>query len=385
MTLRGYIYRCKKPVHWSPLSRTALVEAELEYPEGHVSRSIYDIFKMVNASPTSSGLLDEFFPDVCLAMWTTTSPNAASDLVPTLEAKWGVKLVVRKTLTGADLENCRKCPVVIGGEYITMESGTGLVHTAPGHGQEDYVTGLKYGLPFLSHVDDDGNFTEEAGQFSGLHVLEDGNIAVAKCLDEQMSLIMEESYNHKYPYDWRTKKPTIFRATVQWFASVEGFCDDAMGVIGRVKWFPPQDENRISTMASSRLSDWCISRQRTWVPIPVFYHVETKEPLMNEGSSWAAVLGQIPGISFPVDLYLEGTAVYASVVTHGFVLDEKGSKMSKYVGNVVDLRTVIEGGKNSKKNNGALGLKTRCSLAFLLFLLEQWCLKDIIEDKFDPV
>ncbi|KAM7279806.1 hypothetical protein ACFE04_006940 [Oxalis oulophora] len=339
MTLRGYIYRGKKPVHWSPSSRTALAEAELEYPEGHVSRSIYAIFKMVNASHTSSGLLDEFFPDVCLAIWTTTpwtipanaavAVNAklqyavvevqasvddssgdnkkrrlgsvlkepkkpflivASDLVPTLEAKWGVKLVVRKTLTGSDLENCRyvhpidnrECPVVIGGEYITTESGTGLVHTAPGHGQEDYVTGLKYGLPLLSPVDDDGNFTEEAGQFSGLHVLGDGNIAVAKCLDEQMSLIMEESYNHKYPYDWRTKKPTIFRATEQWFASVEGFRDDAMGAIGRVKWFPPQAENRISAMTSSR-SDWCISRQRTWgVPIPVFYHVETKEPLMNE-------------------------------------------------------------------------------------------------------
>ncbi|KAJ8766408.1 hypothetical protein K2173_022467 [Erythroxylum novogranatense] len=478
MALKGYIYRGRKPVHWSPSSRTALAEAELEYPEGHVSKSIYAIFKLTNVPPTSGGFLDEFFPDLYLAIWTTTpwtipanaavAVNAnlqyavveiqsnsedasssghknrklgnvlkeqkkhflvvASELVPTLEAKLGIKLVVKKTMLGSDLENCRyshpidnrKCPIVVGGEYITTESGTGLVHTAPGHGQEDYVTGMKYGLPILSPVDDDGKFTEDAAMFDGLDVLGDGNIAVVKCLDDQMSLLMEESYEHKYPYDWRTKKPTIFRATEQWFASVEGFRQAAMDAIGTVKWIPTQGENRISAMTSSR-SDWCISRQRTWgVPIPVFYHVKTKEPLMNEeiinhiksiisqkgsdawwymkiedllpekycdkaseyekgtdtmdvwfdsGSSWAAVLGQRNGLTFPADLYLEGTdqhrgwfqsslltsiatrgkAPYLGVITHGFVLDEKGSKMSKSLGNVVDPRTIIEGGKNSKE------------------------------------
>ncbi|KAL4642936.1 hypothetical protein ACB092_02G055700 [Castanea dentata] len=482
MAIQGYIYRGRKPVHWSPSSRTALAEAELEYPEGHVSRSIYAIFKIVDTPPTSSGFLKEFFPDLCLAIWTTTpwtipanaavAVNAklqyaivevqslsedvslsagnkkqrlgnilkeskkpflivASDLVPTLEAKWGVKLIIKKILSGSDLENCRyihpidnrECPVVIGGDYITTESGTGLVHTAPGHGQEDYVTGLKYGLPILSPVGDDGKFTEEAGQFSGLDVLGDGNIAVVNCLDEHLSIIMEESYEHKYPYDWRTKKPTIFRATEQWFASVEGFREATMNAISDVKWIPPQSENRISAMTSSR-SDWCISRQRTWgLPIPAFYHVQSKEPLMNEetinhiktiiaqkgsdawwymtvedllpekyrekasdyekgadtmdvwfdsGSSWAAVLGKRNGLSFPADLYLEGTdqhrgwfqsslltsiatkgrAPYSSVVTHGFVLDEKGLKMSKSLGNVVDPRTVIEGGKNTKEAPG---------------------------------
>ncbi|KAL5785224.1 hypothetical protein ACOSQ2_007616 [Xanthoceras sorbifolium] len=481
MALQGYIYRGKKPVHWSPSSRTALAEAELEYPEGHVSRSIYAVFRMLSAPPATDGLLKDFFPDLCLAIWTTTpwtvpanaavAVNAklqyavvevqslegdsiisenkrrrvgnvlkeqkklfiivASDLVPKLEAKWGSKLVVKKTLLGSDLENCRyfhpidnrECPVVIGGDYITTESGTGLVHTAPGHGQEDYATGLKYGLPLLSPVDDDGKFTEEAGQFNGLHVLGDGNGAVVKYLDEHMSIIMEESYEHKYPYDWRTKKPTIFRATEQWFASVEGFRQAAMDAIGHVKWFPPQAVNRISAMTSSR-SDWCISRQRTWgVPIPVFYHVKSREPLMNEetidhiksiisqkgsdawwymkvedllpekyhgkasdyekgtdtmdvwfdsGSSWAAVLGKRNGLSFPADLYLEGTdqhrgwfqsslltsiatkgkPPYSSVITHGFVLDEKGCKMSKSLGNVVDPRTVIEGGKNQKEVPG---------------------------------
>lgn len=477
MALQGYIYRGRKPVHWSPSSRTALAEAELEYPEGHVSNSLYAIFKVVSA-PTSCNLLDEFSGNLCLAIWTTTPwtipSNAAVavnaklqyavvemhslsaddssqgnqrfgnildesvkpflivglDLVSTLEAKWGVKFVVKKKLMGSDLENwryihpinCKECPVVIGGDYITTESGTGLVHTAPGHGQEDYVTGLKYGLPVLSPVDDDGKFTEEAGEFCGLDVLGNGNAAIIDYLDQRMSMIMVEPYKHKYPYDWRTKKPTIFRATEQWFASVEGFRDAAISAINQVKWIPAQAQNRISTMTSSR-SDWCISRQRTWgVPIPVFYHLETKEPLMNEetinhvksiisqkgsdawwymsvedllpakyrdqasnyqkgtdtmdvwfdsGSSWAAVLEKRIGLD-SADLYLEGTdqhrgwfqsslltsvatkgkAPYSSVVTHGFVLDERGLKMSKSVGNVVDPRTVIEGGKDQKQSPG---------------------------------
>ncbi|KAJ6980923.1 isoleucine--tRNA ligase [Populus alba x Populus x berolinensis] len=456
MAFQGYIYRGRKPVHWSPSSRTALAEAELEYPEGHVSKSIYAIFRLVSAPPTSDGLLEEFFPDLCLAIWTTTpwtvpanaavAVNAklqyavievqsfsgdastssgnkkqrlghvlkeqkkpflivASDLVPTLEAKWGVKLVVKKTLLGSDLENCRyihpidkrECPVVIGGDYITTESGTGLVHTAPGHGREDYVTGLKYGLPIISPVDDDGKFTEEAVQFSGLDVLGDGNIAVMNYLDEQMLLIMEESYQHNYPYDWRTKKPTIFRATEQWFASVEGFRQSAMEAISQVKWIPPQGENRITAMTSSR-SDWCISRQRTWAIIalkgsdawwymkvedllPEKYRdqasdyekgMDTMDVWFDSGSSWAAVLGKSGGPKFPADLYLEGTdqhrgwfqsslltsiatkgkAPYTSVITHGFVLDEKGCKMSKSLGNVVDPHTIIEGGRNSKEAPG---------------------------------
>lgn len=478
MATKGYIYRGLKPVHWSPSSRTALAEAELEYPDGHVSKSIYAIFKLVSASTTSHDLLEEFFPKLCLAIWTTTpwtipanvavavnptvvygvaevhsvleetlsSPGmqakfgsilkkeenkpfiiVASDLVPTLESKWGVKLVIKKTFIGTALENCRylhpldgkECPVVIGGDYISTESGTGLVHTAPGHGQEDYIIGLRYQLPILSPVDDSGNFTEEAKQFSGLNVLGDGNTAVVKYLDDNMSLLLEEPYKHKYPYDWRTKKPTIFRATEQWFASVDGFRQAAMDAINMVNWIPPQSENRIIAMTASR-SDWCISRQRTWgVPIPVFYHVDTKEPLITEetishikaiiskkgsdawwymsteellpekfrsnaseyekgtdtmdvwfdsGSSWAAILGNREGLRIPADLYLEGTdqhrgwfqsslltsvattgkPPYSCVVTHGFVLDEKGLKMSKSLGNVIDPEIIISGGQNTK-------------------------------------
>jgi isoleucyl-tRNA synthetase len=129
----------------------------------------------------------------------------------------------------------RTSPVVAGGDYITTDSGTGLVHTAPGHGQEDYQTGLKYGLELLSPVNDAGQFTVEAGErFKGLSVLGDGNQAVIEALTETGALLKVENYNHKYPYDWRTKKPTIFRATDQWFASVEGFREAALQAIDTV-------------------------------------------------------------------------------------------------------------------------------------------------------
>ncbi|PKI39645.1 hypothetical protein CRG98_039972 [Punica granatum] len=164
---------------------------------------------------------------------------------------------------------CRCAHPIDNRECITMGSGTGMVHTAPGHGQEDYQTGQKYGLPTLSPVDDDGKFTEEAGQFSGLDVLGDGNTAVVNYLNEQSVLVMEEPYKHQYPYDCRTKKPPIFRVTGQWFASVK---QAAMEAIGPVKCIPPQVENSISAVIPGR-SEWCISWQRTGgVPIPVLDH-----------------------------------------------------------------------------------------------------------------
>lgn len=149
------------------------------------------------------------------------------------------------TVTGAELVGStyshplydRKSPVLAGGDYITTESGTGLVHTAPGHGQEDYQTGLKYGLELLSPVNDVGKFTIDAGErFVGMSVLGDGNQAVVDALSEAGALLKAEDYGHKYPYDWRTKKPTIFRATDQWFASVEGFRDAALKAIDTVSW-----------------------------------------------------------------------------------------------------------------------------------------------------
>jgi len=458
MFFKGYIYRGLKPVHWSPSSRTALAEAELEYPEGHISRSVYAAFPIVELGENAQAL-QEFLPNLGVAIWTTTpwtlpgnlavalNPEltyvvvktdskicgssyliVALDLVEKLSATFETKLTVKTTILGKDLEHTcyrhplfdRESEIVIGGDYVTTESGTGLVHTAPGHGQEDYIVGQRYNLPILSPVDDAGNFTAEAGKFAGLNVLKDANEAIITALQEAGSLLKEEAYQHKYPYDWRTKKPTIFRATEQWFASVEGFRDAALEAIETVNWIPEQGKNRIKPMVSDR-SDWCISRQRSWgVPIPVFYDETTNEPLLTEetithiqaifaekgsdawwelsvtellpasyhnnghtyrkgqdtmdvwfdsGSSWAAVAQLRPELKYPVDMYLEGSdqhrgwfqsslltsvavneiAPYKTVLTHGFVLDEKGHKMSKSVGNVVDPNQIINGGKNQQQ------------------------------------
>lgn len=396
MVLKGYIYRGLKPVHWSPSSKTALAEAELEYPEGHTSRSIYAAFEVTSLSKELQMPLDPFLGELGVAIWTTTpwtipanlgvsvNPDlvyavvevgadfpskfkyliVAKDLIGRLSDLLGTTLTEKATMMGRLLEHCtyrhplfdRQSEILIGGDYVTTDSGTGLVHTAPGHGQEDYQVGLRYGLPLLSPVDDNGDFTEEAGQFAGLNVLGEGNSTVIQALADAGSLLKEEPYVHKYPYDWRTKKPTIFRATEQWFASVEGFRDAALAAIANVTWIPAQGENRITPMVAER-SDWCISRQRSWgVPIPVFYDQETGEPLLNEetiayvqaivaekgsdawwelsvgellpeqyrgrayrkgtdtmdvwfdsGSSWAAVLQQRDDLRYPADLYLEGS------------------------------------------------------------------------------
>ena len=422
MVLKGYIYRGLKPVHWSPSSKTALAEAELEYPEDaqgrptHTSRSLYVAFPMTNLGTAVKEVLEPFWPNLNVAIWTTTpwtipanlavavnpdltyavvevsseSQNTkylivAADLVERLSVTLGTNLNVKATVPGKALENStyrhplfdRESPVVIGGDYVTTDSGTGLVHTAPGHGQEDYLVGQRYGLPILSPVDADGNFTEEAGQFTGLNVLGEGNGAVVEALADVGVLLKEEAYVHKYPYDWRTKQPTIYRATEQWFASVEGFREEALKAIASVKWIPAQGENRITAMVSER-SDWCISRQRSWgVPIPVFYDEETGEPLLNEetiahvqaiiaqkgsdawwelsveellpesyrqngksyrkgtdtmdvwfdsGSSWAGVLKERPELRYPADMYLEGSdqhrgwfqsSLLTSVATNG--------------------------------------------------------------------
>jgi len=460
MALKGYMYRGFKPVHWSPSSRTALAEAELEYPEGHTSPSIYVAFP-VSKLGEGAGELAQYAANLKVAIWTTTpwtipgnlavavngeleyavaeTTNGkylvvAKDLVEQLSATLETDLTVKTTVKGKVLENTtyshplfdRESKVVIGGDYITTESGTGLVHTAPGHGQEDYITGQKYGLPILSPVDNGGKFTEEAGQFAGLQVVAKGNEkvsagnqAIIDALQEAGALLKHEEYAHKYPYDWRTGKPTIFRATEQWFASVEGFRDQALQAISDVTWIPAQGEKRITPMVSDR-SDWCISRQRSWgVPIPVFYDEKTNEPLLTEetinhvkaivtakgsdawwelsvdellpeqyrnngctyrkgtdtmdvwfdsGSSWAAV-AKGRNLKYPVDMYLEGSdqhrgwfqsslltsvatngiAPYKTVLTHGYVVDEKGFKMSKSKGNGIAPELIIEGGNNKKQ------------------------------------
>jgi isoleucyl-tRNA synthetase len=482
MVLAGHIYRGLKPVHWSPSSRTALAEAELEYPDGHTSPSVYVAFPVeaVPAALASTLAAAGLSPGaatapggLAVAIWTTTpwtlpanlavsvngrldyaicavaprgetaAPAAshlvvASELRESLETSLELTLTPLLTVKGDDLEGLayrhplleRTSPVVIGGDYITTEAGTGLVHTAPGHGVDDFNTGRKYGLPVLCPVDEAGNLTAEAGPFAGTNVLKDANPTIISALEATGLLLKQERYAHRYPYDWRTKKPTIFRATEQWFASVEGFRTAALEAIARVEWLPASGRNRIEAMVSER-GDWCISRQRTWgVPIPVFYHRETGEVLLNEatlshiqaliaehgadvwwqrdeagllpaeygeeatswrkgtdtmdvwfdsGSSWAGVLGGLgapgsttggrSGLRYPADLYLEGSdqhrgwfqsslltsvavnghAPYRRVLTHGFTLDEKGRKMSKSLGNVVDPAVLVEGGKNEKQ------------------------------------
>ena len=306
------------------------------------------------------------------------------------------------------------------------------VHTAPGHGQDDYATGLKHGLPPFSPVDGGGKFTAEAGEgLEGLKVLAEGGEEVTRRVEASGDLLLAEPYEHRYPYDWRTKKPVLMRATDQWFASVSSFRAAALEAIDAVEWTPAAGRNRIAAMTEQR-GDWCISRQRSWgVPLPVFYDRETGEPLVtaetlahveaivreqgsdawfeldvadllppslagdadkyvkgtdtmdvwfDSGTSWAGVVGLRDELGkaggAPADLYLEGSdqhrgwfqsslltsvacrgadesaevggAPYKSVLTHGFVLDEKGFKMSKSLGNVVDPKTIIDGGKNEK-------------------------------------
>ncbi|MEI6429208.1 MAG: isoleucine--tRNA ligase [Pseudanabaena sp. ELA607] len=468
MALKGYIYRGLKPVYWSPSSQTALAEAELEYPENHTSRSIYVAFAVKQLSTGLQQVLESTqvaAAELSALIWTTTpwtipgnlgiSANPelsyslitigdsshhyliATELAEKLAATLEQPVTIIANLTGKELEHTicehplfeRPSPIMVG-DHVTAESGTGLVHTAPGHGQDDFLIGRKYGLGILVPVDDKGIFTPEAGEkFAGLSVLKEGNEAVITALQESGALLKEEAYNHKYPYDWRTKKPVILRATEQWFASVDGFREAALAAIGQVQWIPATGQNRITSMVQER-SDWCISRQRTWgVPIPVFYDVETGEVLLNQetidhvreivrqhgsdawwemevaellppsyrnngrnyrkgtdtmdvwfdsGSSWAGVLGGelhnsqlVPyAMNYPADLYLEGSdqhrgwfqsslltstatngyAPYKTVLTHGFVLDEKGMKMSKSLGNIVDPMMIINGGKDQKKD-----------------------------------
>ena len=388
MAKKGYIYKGLKPVYWSPSSESALAEAEIEYQDKK-SPSIYVSFAVTEGKE----VLDE---GTKFIIWTTTPWTIPANLGIALNPKVeyavvlvnGTKYVVAKdlvtsvatelgweeyteerTLMGKEMDRIvAKHPLydrdslVILGDHVTTESGTGCVHTAPGHGEDDFYVGKKYGLDVLCPVDDRGVMTAEAPGFEGLFY-DTANKAITEALDAAGALEKLTFFTHSYPHDWRTKKPVIYRATAQWFASIEAFREELLQAIKDTKFTPSWGETRLYNMIRDR-GDWCISRQRVWgVPIPVFYS-EDGEPILTEetishvsklfrehgsniwfekeakellpegythpgspngiftketdimdvwfdsGSSYQGVLVERDDLVFPADLYLEGSDQY---------------------------------------------------------------------------
>lgn len=302
----GWVYRGLKPIYWCPSCQTALAEAEVEYHD-HVSPAIYVKF------PAAKPVADLEGP-VSFVIWTTTPwtlpGNLAICLHPDLEyvalRVEGEILIMASGLAphaleacgvtsyervgvfrGAGLEGCtyrhvlypdRECPIILG-DHVTLDAGTGCVHTAPGHGQEDYVAAGKYGIEPLSPVDGEGRFTSEAPGYEGLFVTE-GNKRIIESLRASGALMDVSDYSHSYAHCWRCSNPVIYRATPQWFIAMdhENLREKSLEAIGQAEWIPAWGRERIGAMVAQR-PDWCISRQRTWgVPIPIFYCKECREP-----------------------------------------------------------------------------------------------------------
>jgi len=442
---QGYIQKNKKPIYWCPTCVTALAEAEVEYDD-HTSPSIYVKFKVDPESVNINGIDKEKFN---VAIWTTTPWTLPANLAVCFHPefdycayKFGEEYYIiakglveqMKEVFGEDpsdevpllQEQIAKLKVlhpfidresaVIFGRHVTLEAGTGIVHTAPGHGHEDYVAGLQHGLDVYCPVDNYGRFTDEFPQMQGVKVF-DANEKIIELLKEKGVLIETHDIEHSYPHCWRCKKPLIFRATEQWFLVMDhnNLREKGIRSIDETKWVPSWGESRFRSMAETR-PDWCLSRQRLWgVPIPSFrckkcdnilmsaesieyfarisrdrgidaWYTDDIKDLIPEGTrcecgsddfqkefdildvwfdsgvSHFAVLDQRENLSWPADLYLEGSdqhrgwfqsslwpsialrgkAPYKTVLTHGFVLDDKGKAMSKSVGNVIPPEKLIK-------------------------------------------
>ncbi|MDM8205354.1 isoleucine--tRNA ligase [Ligilactobacillus salivarius] len=444
MAEKGLIYKGKKPVFWSWSSESALAEAEVEYhdvtsPSAFYGEQVVD----------GKGILDE---NTYMVVWTTTPWTIPASEGITIDATFDYAVVqhddderkyvlaadlvnadaelfgwndvkIVKTVKGAELENVlcqhpfypeRKLVTMLG-DFVTTDAGTGLVHTAPGFGEDDFNIGVKYGLDVYVPVDDKGYMTEDTGEdFAGLFY-EDANEVSLKKLEEAGVLLKQMDYEHSYPFDWRTKKPIIFRATPQWFASVDKIRDQILGAINEVQFFPDWGQKRLYNMIRDR-GDWVISRQRVWgVPLPIFYGedgeaIMTKETIehvaklveehgsniwfqreakdllpegftsehspngkftketdimdvwFDSGSSHQGVCAERDYLTYPADLYLEGSdqyrgwfnsslitsvaysghAPYKQILSQGFTLDGKGRKMSKSLGNTIVPSEVID-------------------------------------------
>ncbi len=441
----GHLHKGVKPVHWCTDCGSALAEAEVEH-EDKTSPAIDVRFRSVDQTEVLKCFdVKSNIESVSIVIWTTTPWTLPANQAVAVNADYDYVLVqvanealilaeglykavmsrcgiedfnVIATCKGSELEGLkfqhpfydRVVPVILG-EHVTLEAGTGAVHTAPGHGQDDYVVGQRYGLEIDNPVGDNGCFLPNTELFAGEHVFK-ANALVLNVLEEKGALLHHESLLHSYPHCWRHKTPIIFRATPQWFISMDsnGLRAQALKAIKGVNWQPSWGEERIHGMIENR-PDWCISRQRTWgVPIAVFINRETQEPhpdtanliekvallieekgidawfdldaatLLGDGSEkyskvidtldvWFdsgvthdTVLNADERLSFPADLYLEGSdqhrgwfqsslltsvainngeAPYKNVVTHGFTVDAKGMKMSKSKGNVVAPQKVM--------------------------------------------